>query len=137
MPRPSKMFMRFAAVGALNTLLGLSFFPALYWLAHDVLRTTVILTISYVVCTLFAFTMHKFVTFSSTGKAHHEGAKFAGVTGILWGINVLLLNLALTYTHVHPIVAQTVIAVALQLGNYVILKRFVFCAQRDTSTANQ
>lgn len=119
-------FVRFAMVGALNTLLGISLFPILYWIAGTYLNINIILTASYLICTLFAFTMHKFVTFGSSGKSGHEGAKFVLVTAILWGINLVLLNGILFYATVNPVIVQTLIAVSLQLGNYIVLKRFVF-----------
>jgi putative flippase GtrA len=133
---PSKTFLRFAAVGAVNTLLGISLFPLLYLAVGDVLNVNIILTVSYILCTLSAFTLHKFITFGSEGKAHHEGIKFILVTGVLWAINVVLLNIILALIVINPIIPQTVIAVSLQLGNYVVLKRFVFSGKRATSLQN-
>jgi putative flippase GtrA len=133
--RFSRTFIRFALVGGVNTILGISLFPILYWLVGGRININIILTISYVLCTLSAFTMHKYVTFGSSGRATGDGLRFIAVTGILWALNVVLLNSILAVSNVHPVIVQTIIAVSLQLGNYVVLKRFVFTSKHATSTA--
>lgn len=127
---PDTTFLRFALVGGLNTLLGISLFPLLFWAIGDDVNMNLILVMSYVICTLFAFTMHKFVTFSSKGKSMQQGVKFISLTLVLLGINAVLLNAAIALTTLHPSIAQVIIAVSLQLGNYVVLKRFVFSSGR-------
>jgi len=121
-----KSFIRFATVGALNTVLGLTLFPVLYWLVGKWVNVNIILTFTYIICPLFAFSMHRTVTFGSKGQVDAQGIKYLIVTVIMWGINVVLLNTMLHYTSLGPIIAQWIIAILLQLGNYFLFKHFVF-----------
>ena len=121
-----RYFARFAIVGGLNTMWGFGFFPLMYWLASSWLNVNVILGISYIVCPIVSFSMHKRFTFASKGNTGAEGTRYIVVTGITWAVNALLLNLVLWYTSVGAIQAQLALALLLQLANYFLYRHFVF-----------
>lgn len=117
---------RFLLVGAFNTVLGLGLFPLLYWLIGSWIGVTTLLTTTYIICGLTAFGLHRNITFASKGQVKSEGIKYLLVTVVMWGINVVLLNAAIRFTALSPALAQPIIAILLQVGNYVIFKHFVF-----------
>ena len=116
----------FAIVGGINTVIGFSMFPLLHWTIGGRVNDNVLLTVSYMVCGLFSFTSHKRITFASKGKAHSEGVRYVLVTLANWAVNLALFNLILHLAHLDPVVVQLSIAIALQLGNYILYKHFVF-----------
>jgi putative flippase GtrA len=123
---PQRSLSRFLSIGLLNTLVGVSVFPLLYWVIGPTLNVNVILSVSYIFCTIFAFTAHKFVTFRSQGRTHVEGARFFIVSGVTYLLNVGLLNATLPLTPSHPVLLQLGIAIALQIFNFFILGKIVF-----------
>ncbi len=117
---------RFLIVGSVNTLVGFAAFPILYWLFISQVGINTLLATSYISCTLFAFWLHKIFTFESRGRAHIEGPKYFALSGLTFFLNLLLLNGLLRVTSFHPIVLQMGIAIALQLGNYLIMNHLIF-----------
>lgn len=117
---------RFLVVGLINTAVGVLLFPILYHFFSELVSFNVLLAISYVLCTLSSFLLHKFVTFKSQGNAWREGGKFALLSGVTYLLNLLALKLLLPVLPWHPVLVQTVIAVMLQAGNYFGMNRLVF-----------
>ena len=124
-PRSISMFLM---VGVFNTLVGVLLFPLLYWMFETSIPFNVLLAISYVLCTLSSFLLHKYITFKSQGSAVTEGIKFAVLSGFTYLLNVIILQVALPLLPWHPVVVQTIIAVALQAGNYFGMNRLVFAS---------
>jgi len=123
---PKRSLSRFLSVGFLNTIVGVSVFPALFWIWGPGAHVNAILAISYVVCTLFAFASHRVVTFRSQGRVRVEGTRFLFVSGATYLLNVGLLNASLPLVPSHPIALQIGIALTLQIFNFFILSRIVF-----------
>ena len=122
----ARSFGRFFVVGIVNTLVGITVFPILYWLFIGYAGINTLLAVSYVLCTLSAFGLHKIVTFESRGRTHVEGPKFFLLSGFTFLLNLALLNGLLHVIPIHPVVLQTVIAILLQIGNYLIMNRLIF-----------
>ncbi len=119
---------RFLVVGIINTLVGILLFPLLYWVFGSSIAFNLLLAISYVLCTLSSFLLHKYVTFKSQGSALTEGIKFAILSGFTYILNVIILQVVLPLLPWHPVLVQTVIAVMLQTGNYLGMNRLVFAS---------
>jgi putative flippase GtrA len=117
---------RFFVVGIVNTLVGITVFPILYWLFIGYAGINSLLAVSYVLCTLSAFGLHKTVTFESRGRTHVEGPKFFLLSAFTFMLNFALLNGLLYAVPVHPVILQTAIAILLQVGNYLIMNRLIF-----------
>ena len=129
-PRSISMFLM---VGVFNTLVGVLLFPLLHWMFGDVVSFDVLLAISYVLCTASSFILHKYITFKSKGSAISEGAKFAILSAVTYGLNLIILHAVLPLSTWHPVLVQTIIAVALQLGNYFGMNRLVFASLSSIS----
>jgi putative flippase GtrA len=81
---------RFLLVGALNTIVGLSVFPALYFFAIPLqIHYLSILVISQILCVSFSFMTSKFLVFQISENYLRESAKF-----ISFHLTLFLLNLA-------------------------------------------
>lgn len=131
-----RSFGRFLVVGVVNTGIGLSTFPALFWLFYPTVGINSLLAISYIFCTIFSFGSHKVVTFASRDATIPAGIKFFLLSGATYVINLLLLNALLWAVSAHPIILQTSIAVGLQLLNYHVSSYLVFpnsAAKKDAS----
>lgn len=122
----ARSFGRFLVVGVVNTVVGITVFPILYWLFIQYLEINVLLGISYVIGTLSAFGLHRLVTFESRGVTRVEGSKFFMLSGLTFLANLVLLNGLLPFLQLHPIILQTAIAIALQVGNYLVMSRLIF-----------
>lgn len=121
-----QVLFRYVFVGGINTIFGFSFFPLCYWALYKILDINIIVTISHIICAFFAFITHKHITFCSDGKVHHEVSKFLIVHIVNWGINILLLNIALYYLNWGAFIIQLIIALLLAVANYFVLKQFIF-----------
>lgn len=121
---------RFVVVGGLNTLIGMSSFPLLYWLFGNSLGVNFLLLVAWTLSTAFAFLSHKRVTFKSEGKMHHEGIKFLILSLATLGINLLVMNLALSLTHINPIIIQiftsVVLAAIMLILSYLGMNHLIF-----------
>lgn len=122
----ARTFGRFFVVGIVNTLVGITVFPILYWAFIGYAGINTLLAVSYVLCTLSAFGLHKIVTFESRGRTHVEGPKFFLLSGFTFVLNLALLNGLLHVIPIHPVILQTAIAILLQIGNYLIMSHLIF-----------
>ena len=121
-----RVLIRYTLSGAVNAVFTFSFFPIFYWLLYPAVNINVIVTLGHVVCTLFSFTTHRYITFRSSGKIHHEGSKFFIMQGVNWAVNIVVLNLVLHYFDVRPFYPQMVIVLVLAVMNYFVLKYLIF-----------
>lgn len=124
-PRSISMFM---LVGIFNTAVGVLLFPLLHWFFGTLVSFNLLLGISYVLCTLSSFLLHKYVTFKSKGSTLSEGIKFATLSGVTYLLNLVILHICLPLVPLDPVLVQTVIAVLLQTGNYFGMNRLVFAS---------
>ena len=125
-----RSFGRFALMGGVNTLVGVGSFPALYWFLDRTFSVNVLLILSWIVSTAFAFISHKLITFESGGAYHWEGIKFFVLSLATLGINLLIMNIALSFTSFNPVVIQLVVsfvvAATMMILNYLGMNHFIF-----------
>lgn len=124
---------RFFVVGCVNTLIGLSAFPILFLVLHGFFDIGVLLAASYFICTLIAFILHRTITFRSEGAAHREAIRYALLSALTYGINLILLKVSLAVFPHHPVILQSLLAVMFQLGNYIAMHRLIFYAPSTQS----
>ena len=121
---------RFAIIGVVNTAMGIGLFPAMNWLTDNQIEPNILLVISYVICTISAFILHRCFTFQATGSYQQEIVKYVLFSGLTLAVNALLLNVALHFLHLSANIAQviisTVLSAALMIANYYGLNYFVF-----------
>jgi putative flippase GtrA len=117
-----KKLLLFLAVGAFNTLVGLSLFPIAYWLliayrAHYV----VMLVICHGLAVLNSYTTNKLLVFRTKGNCSVEIGKF-----LLFHMSYLLVTISVVpllveFSHFNPVIIQmsmTLLAIVLSFFWY-------------------
>lgn len=125
-----RSFSRFAVVGMINTCMGVGLYPLLDWLLSGALGPNQLLVVTYIVCTISAFALHRAFTFESRGSYRAEIVKYVVLSSATFAVNYALLNLALHTLPLSADIAQTIISTvlsaALMLANYLGLNYLVF-----------
>lgn len=139
---------RFLLIGILNTVVGLSTYPALYYLMAtpkfsdlilmatqkiyylNILATIpyylIILTISQIANVTFAFTTTKFLVFQTKGNYKKEIVKFLTFHFSYFPVNLVALPILVESFGVNPIIAQTSFAVMVVFSSYFWHSRITF-----------
>jgi putative flippase GtrA len=125
-----RSFGRFFIVGCFNTFIGIISFPVLYWSLGTRLGVNMLLVMGWIVSMAFAFLTHKLFTFKSHGPYHRESSKFLLLGLVILGINMIVMNLVMGRTTIHPVLIQfiitTVLSITLMLINYFGMSRLIF-----------
>jgi putative flippase GtrA len=118
---------RYVLAGGVNTLVGLSVYPILWFLLHPMaVNYLVILAIAQVVSVSFAFLTTKFYVFRTRGNHLKEAWKFASFHLLYFVADVVALRLLVENLHIAPIIAQTGISLVALVGGYVWHNRITF-----------
>ena len=132
-----RSFGRFSVVGLLNTGLGIGLFPAVDIVTVHRIDHNFLLAITYVVCAVSAFLLHRYFTFESKGSLGHEIGRYVVLSAVLFFVNLVLLNAALRYLAVSVDGAQvcisTLTGVVLTLASYLGLNHLVFKKNQKTN----
>jgi putative flippase GtrA len=117
-------FLRYLAVGTLNTCVGLgTIYIALYWLnLSDPLANLT----GYSVGILLSFALNKFWTFSATGAAGTQFIKFFLVNGAAYMINLATVMSCIKILGANHYVAQAVGVVPYTIIGYLGSRYFAF-----------
>jgi putative flippase GtrA len=112
--------LRFLAAGGINTVLGLSFFPAIVWISPWLYRHYMVaLIISQVVCTTIAFAIYKLLVFKTgNGSLLREFYVFVSFYLFNYAMNIAALPALVSALRISPIVAQFGFSVVLIVGSY-------------------
>ena len=99
--------LRFLLAGGVNTLVGLSMYPALLWTWPYLYRHYLVgLTIAQVVCTLFSFSLYKLTVFRTSGNILREFCLFSSFYYVVYVVNMLVLPVIVRNIIFNPIIAQ-------------------------------
>jgi putative flippase GtrA len=110
---------RFAFVGAINTIVGLSAFPLFFlFLENSGVHYLSVLVLSQVCCVVFAFCMNKLFVFRSTDGGVAEFFRFSSFYAIHAAANFVLLPLLVEVFRAPPVVAQTGLAFGLIVTSF-------------------
>lgn len=117
--RPGRR-LRFAAAGGINTVFGMSLFPALLWMSPWLYRNYIAgLIISQTICTILAFIIHKFVVFRTKSEnVLQEFWKFVSFYLVNYAVNIATLPILVTQFRISPIIAQIGFSLAVFVGGY-------------------
>ena len=122
---PSKsvlgQFMRYNAVGVINTLIGFSIIFGLMFLGFDPILSN---AVGYGVGSLVSFYLNKVYTFKATKHSWRQVLYFFMILGISYLINVLVLHALLPW--VNPYLAQLMSAIVYTLSSFLLAKNIVF-----------
>jgi putative flippase GtrA len=124
--------LRFVLAGALNTALGLAFFPLLLWLFAP-LRThyLVALGIAQAVCLVFAFFTYKLGVFRTQGNVTAEFFRFSSFYLLNYAANWVALPVLVEIGGVEPLYAQLAFTAAIVIGSYFWHSRITFSDAQD------
>lgn len=125
---------RFLLAGALNTVIGLAVYPALYFLAAPLkLHYMTILAISQVMCVAFAFLTSKFLVFRTSGNYLRESGKFATFHVSYFLVNLAALPALVEFAGMNPVWAQMLFAVLVIVTSYFWHSRITFSSTKASS----
>jgi len=126
--------LRFAIAGAINTVVGVLFYPALLWLVPWLrVHYLVALGVAQVVCLLFAFAIYKLGVFRTHSNLWLEFRTFAAFYVVNYAANWALLPLFVERLHLHPAIAQTIFVIILIIGSYFWHSRLTFRSRQEPS----
>lgn len=127
---PEKL--RYLAVGGVNTVFGLSIFPALM-LTSSTLRANYLVTLalSQALSIVFSFSTYKTLVFRSSGRTLPEFAKFVGFNLAGIAANWAIVPALVEFDLLDPIVAQVGFTILWVVGSY-FWHRAVTFAQRPS-----
>lgn len=131
--RKSGQPLRFVMAGAINTAVGIAFYPALLLLFAS-LRThyLIALGIAQVSCVLFAYVIYKLTVFRTHGSYLRELPRFVSFYAINYAINWIALPLLVEIGGADPMIAQLGFTVAMVIGSYFWHSRITFKAHEET-----
>jgi len=123
---------RFLLVSALNTAMGLTTFPILYFLATPLkIHYLIILTINQALCVTIAFFNHKRLVFRTFGNYVHEYGTFIAYHFFVFLVNLVTLPVLVESAGMNPIWAQMLFAVLVIVSSYFWLSHVTFRIKQD------
>jgi putative flippase GtrA len=124
---------RFLLAGALNTVVGLAAYPALFFLLAPLkLHYMVVLGITQVACVAFAYLTNKFLVFRTVGNYIRESGKFVLFHLSYFLVNLVALPLLVEIFGMSPIWGQTLFAVAVIITSYFWHSHITFAPARTS-----
>lgn len=119
---------RFALVGAFNTVFGYAIFVLLELIGGPSSNYFVSLYGSYAVSTTVAFFLHRHFTYrrGKSGNMLVDFVRFQGVYALALAVNTLALPLLVEIGHIRPLLAQASIVVVTTAISYFGHKYFSF-----------
>jgi putative flippase GtrA len=118
---------RFLLAGALNTVVGLAAYPALYFLLAPLkLHYMVVLGITQVACVAFAYLTNKFLVFRTAGNYLRESGKFVLFHLSYFLVNLVALPFLVEIVGMSPVWGQTLFAVAVIVTSYFWHSKITF-----------
>jgi putative flippase GtrA len=118
---------RFLLAGALNTVVGLAAYPALFFsLAPLKLHYMLVLGITQVSCVAFAYLTNKFLVFRTVGNYLRESGKFVLFHLSYFLVNLVALPLLVEIFGMSPVWGQTLFAVAVIITSYFWHSKITF-----------
>ena len=120
--------LRFLISGSLNTAFGVGLFYILLKTIGNRVNINVIITVCTLISVTFAFVTHKYMTFRSKDRARNEYLRFFMMSFVNYALNILLLNMLLTFVKLDKFLAQCAVIFVIQAVNYLVMKRLIFRA---------
>jgi len=129
--------MRFAIVGAVNTVFGFCVFAGLQLAIGERVHYLVILLLSHVVSVLEAYVLQRWLVFRVSGRWWRDLARFWSVYLVALAINLVALPLLVEIAHLSVLPAQTIVMLGVALGTFVAHRSFSFRRPGGTIAAKR
>ncbi len=124
---------RFLLAGALNTAIGLTTYPVLYFFTKPLkLHYLTILVLSQVLCVAFSFLTNKFLVFRTSGNYLRESGGFLTFHVLYFLVNLAALPALVEFAGMNPVLAQTLFAVLVIVTSYFWHSRITFSSSKVT-----
>lgn len=118
-------------VGGLNTIIGLSAFPALYFLTKPYKpHYMVVLAISQVFCVTVAFFTNKHLVFRTQGNHLSEYVKFSAFYSAYFVINLIVMPILVEIVGMDPIKSQILISIGIIISSYFWHSKITFAPKK-------
>jgi len=117
----------FLIMGGLNTLLGFSLFPLVYWLLQNYRSHYVWMMVACHISTVgFAYFTNKIWVFRSQERSITEFMKFTSFHLLYFLIMIFLVPFFVEHTHCNPVIVQFSISVLVVISSFFWYDRIVF-----------
>lgn len=118
-------------VGGINTVIGLSAFPALYFLTKPYqLHYIVVLAISQVFCVTVAFFTNKHLVFRTQGNHLSEYLKFSAFYSAYFVINLIVMPILVEVAGMNPVKSQILISIGIIISSYFWHSKITFAPKK-------
>jgi putative flippase GtrA len=122
---------RFVLAGGLNTVFGLSVYPALYFLLAPLrLHYLIVLGIAQIVCVTLSFLTNKFLVFRTFGNYYRESLRFVLFHLAYFLVNLTVLPVLVEVVGIGPVWGQTLFAVMVIITSYFWHSNVTFASPR-------
>jgi putative flippase GtrA len=109
----------FLIIGGLNTVVGLTTFPALYFATKSYqLHYMIVLAISQVFCVTVAFFTNKYFVFRTKGNHLSEYLKFSAFYSAYFVINLIVMPVLVEIVGMNPVKSQILISIGIIISSY-------------------
>lgn len=117
----------FLAVGGINTIVGISIFPLLYYVLRPLdIHYVLLLVISQIAGITFSYVTNKLIVFRTRGWLLSEYLRFATYYGVYFLINLGLLPFCVEILKQDPVVSQIIISLGSVFATYFWHSRITF-----------
>uniref|UniRef100_B1XTF3 GtrA family protein n=1 Tax=Polynucleobacter necessarius subsp. necessarius (strain STIR1) TaxID=452638 RepID=B1XTF3_POLNS len=111
--------LRFLIAGGVNTLIGLSVYPILYFFLEPIgFGYIEVLLIAQLICITFSFITSKYFVFKTKGNSHKEYIKFFIFYGFYGALNLLCLPFFVEVLKITPIISQALFSITIIVTSY-------------------
>lgn len=125
---------RFILAGGINTVVGLSIYPILFFLMAPLkLHYLVILVFSQIICVIFAYLTNKFLVFKTTGNYIREFSKFVTFHLAYFAANLVALPILVEFVRINPVWAQTAFAALVIVSSYFWHSQITFSSKKASN----
>lgn len=117
----------FLVVGGVNTVVGISIFPLLYYASRPLdVHYMPLLIVSQILGITFSYLTNKLIVFKTEGWSVPEYLRFATYYGIYFVLNLILLPVCVEFLRQDPVIAQLVISIGSVVATYFWHSRITF-----------
>ena len=121
--------MGFVAAGGTATLINYALFVLLYWAGVNYLIAS---AIGYVSGIAISFTINKRLVFTDSHKHPRQFVRYTGIYLVALAAQLGLLEIGVRLG-LDPLIANAIALVVVVVGNFFVIRRFVFTATNEAA----
>lgn len=118
---------RFLCVGGINTLVGITCFPAIYFLVPVVRpHYLFLMVVCQIFCISFSYLTNKYFVFRAKKTSLLEYLRFTCFYNIIFVVNLIILPWLVAHEHFNPALVQLVINIFIAMSSYFWHRHITF-----------